>query len=172
MSTIMTRRYLILAIGVVSVAFAAIFIRLAEAPSIVIAAYRLCIAVLILTPFALTHGRNELLHLHRRDILLAICSGAFLAIHFALWIASLRYTTVTSSVVLVTIAPFSSPSFLLHFFTKKSRSALLPVLLSPSSALSLSGSIIGNWAAPRSKAVFWHHWEQWQSPVICSLAVN
>ena len=105
MSTIMTKRYLVLAIGVVSVAFAAIFIRLAEAPSIVIAAYRLCIAALILAPFALTRGRNELLHLRHRDILLAICSGAFLAVHFALWIASLRYTTVTSSVVLVTISP-------------------------------------------------------------------
>ena len=101
----MTKRYLVLAIGVVSVAFAAIFIRLAEAPSIVIAAYRLCIAALILAPVALTRGRNELLHLSRLDILLAICSGAFLAVHFALWIASLRYTTVTSSVVLVTISP-------------------------------------------------------------------
>jgi drug/metabolite transporter (DMT)-like permease len=105
MSTIMTKNYLVLALGVVSVAFAAIFIRLAEAPSIVTAAYRLCIAALVITPFAITRAGKELRQLNRNQILLAICSGAFLALHFALWITSLKYTSVTSSVVLVAISP-------------------------------------------------------------------
>lgn len=89
----------------VSVAFAAIFIRLAEAPPIVIATYRLSLASLVLAPIAWFQARHELMKLSRRQLLLAITSGAFLAVHFALWITSLTYTTVTSSVVLVTASP-------------------------------------------------------------------
>ncbi|UCB43062.1 MAG: DMT family transporter [Dehalococcoidales bacterium] len=105
----MTRQYSVLALGVISVSFAAIFIRLADVdagtPSLVIAAYRLCIASLILAPAALMRSRQELRRLARKDILLAVASGAFLALHFALWIASLSYTSVATSVVLVTITP-------------------------------------------------------------------
>jgi drug/metabolite transporter (DMT)-like permease len=97
--------YLVLAFGVVSVAFAAIFIRLAEAHPLVIATYRLSIASLIIAPIAWFRARDELRKLSRRQLLLSIASGAFLALHFALWIASLSYTTVTSSVVLVTASP-------------------------------------------------------------------
>ncbi|MFP4644737.1 MAG: DMT family transporter [Spirochaetales bacterium] len=43
--------------------------------------------------------------LTRRDVFLLVASGAFLAIHFASWNASLSYTTVASSVVLVTLHP-------------------------------------------------------------------
>jgi drug/metabolite transporter (DMT)-like permease len=104
----MTKNYLILALGVVAVAFAAIFIRLAGeegAPSLVIATYRLCLAALVITPIALIRTGKELSRLNRKEILLAICSGAFLALHFWLWITSLKYTSVTSSVVLVTVTP-------------------------------------------------------------------
>ena len=38
-------------------------------------------------------------------MILALVSGIFLAIHFATWISSLEYTTVASSVVLVTTTP-------------------------------------------------------------------
>jgi drug/metabolite transporter (DMT)-like permease len=143
MSTIMTKHYLILALGVVCVAFAAIFIRLAEAPSIVIATYRLGIASLILAPIALTRARNELFRLSRREIILAGCSGVFLALHFALWIASLRYTTVTSSVVLVTISPvFVAVVSYFLFREKITRRILIGI------AVSIIGAIIigfNNW---------------------------
>lgn len=101
----MARQYVALAIGVVSVSFAAIFIRLADAPPLVIAAYRLCLASLVILPFGLVRSAGELRRLSRRDILLALLSGAFLAVHFALWISSLRYTSVATSVVLVTASP-------------------------------------------------------------------
>jgi drug/metabolite transporter (DMT)-like permease len=41
----------------------------------------------------------------RRDVWVAVLSGAFLAAHFATWIPSVRYTTVAASTVLVTAAP-------------------------------------------------------------------
>jgi drug/metabolite transporter (DMT)-like permease len=133
----MTKYYVVLTVGVISVAFAAIFIRLAEAPSIVIAAYRLGIAALILAPVALVKARDELFHMSRRSILLALCSGGFLALHFALWIASLRYTTVTSSVVLVTISPiFVAIASYLLFREKITRRILSGI------AVSIIGAII------------------------------
>jgi len=101
----MTRNYLILALGVVSVSFAAIFIRLADAPPLVIAAYRLSLAALLIGPAAWVHSRAELRRLVKNNLAMTLSSGAFLAIHFVLWITSLSYTAVASSVVLVTTSP-------------------------------------------------------------------
>jgi drug/metabolite transporter (DMT)-like permease len=97
---------LAIAFGILAVSTASIFIRYAQtyAPSLVIAAYRLTIAALVLAPFAL-RKRAELTALSRRQSALAILSGIFLAIHFATWITSLAYTSVASSVVLVCTTP-------------------------------------------------------------------
>ena len=99
---------LILLVAVLAVSTASIFIKLAQAegsPSIVIAAARLTIASLVLAPFALIRSRSELRGLRRSEWLLALLSGLFLALHFAVWITSLEYTSVASSVVLVTTTP-------------------------------------------------------------------
>lgn len=93
--------------GILAVSLASVFIRYAQAyaPSLVIAAYRLSLATLILAPLALTRHREELVVLKRPQFLLALLSGIFLALHFATWISSLEYTTVASSVVLVSTTP-------------------------------------------------------------------
>ena len=93
--------------GILAASTAAIFIRYAQgdAPSLVIAAWRLSLASLVLTPLALTRRRAELASLSRREVGLALLSGLFLALHFATWITSLEYTTVASSVVLVSTTP-------------------------------------------------------------------
>jgi drug/metabolite transporter (DMT)-like permease len=94
--------------GILAVSTASIFIKFAQnegAPSIVIAAARLSIASLLLAPFALTRHRTDIKSLTRRDWMLALLSGLFLAIHFASWITSLQFTSVASSVVLVTTTP-------------------------------------------------------------------
>lgn len=97
-----------LGIGVLAASTAAIFILFAQhagAPSLVIAAYRLTIASLILAPLALTRYRSEIASLKRPQWILVLLSGAFLAVHFATWITSLQYTSVASSVVLVSTTP-------------------------------------------------------------------
>jgi drug/metabolite transporter (DMT)-like permease len=103
-----SRLIVVLICGIFAVSTASILIRLAldaGVPALVVAAYRLSIATLILTPIVL-HGRMaELRGLARRDWLWTLLSGVFLALHFATWISSLDYTTVTSSVVLVTTGP-------------------------------------------------------------------
>jgi drug/metabolite transporter (DMT)-like permease len=93
--------------AILAVSTASIFIRLAqrEAPSLVIAAFRLTFASLILAPVALTRHKTELRSLTRRELYLGLLSGVFLALHFATWITSLEYTTVASSVVLVSTSP-------------------------------------------------------------------
>lgn len=100
--------YLVVLMGAVAVSLAAIFIRLAQGehiPSLMIAAARLTIAALILTPITLRRHWAEIRALKRNDLLLALLSGLFLALHFATWILSLEYTSVLISVVLVTTNP-------------------------------------------------------------------
>ena len=97
---------------------ASIFIRYAQqdAHSLVIAAYRLVLSSLVLVPVALTRHRAEIRTLDRREMLLAIGAGLFLAIHFATWITSLAYTSVVSSLVIVQTSPIwvalAAPLFL------------------------------------------------------------
>ncbi len=97
--------YITLFVGVLAVSFAAIFIRLADAPPLVIATYRLAIASIILIPIAAIKSRRSLPQLSRQDILLILLSSIFVALHFGLWITSLSYTSIASSVVLVTAHP-------------------------------------------------------------------
>lgn len=97
--------YFALVSGVLAVSTGAIFARLAEAPALVIAAYRVGLATLLLTPLAWLRARDELFNLSFRDLRLAAISGLFLAFHFATWISSLDYTSVTNSVVLVNTNP-------------------------------------------------------------------
>jgi len=126
----MARTYLILALGVVSLSFAAIFIRLADAPPLVIAAYRLSLAALLISPVAWIRSGPELRRLIRNNLAMTLLSGAFLALHFVLWISSLSYTTVASSVALVTTSPIFvaiASHFLFH--EKLSRHAILGIVI-------------------------------------------
>ena len=91
--------------GVFAISTGAIFARLAEAPALVIAAYRVGLASLILLPIVWWRARAELCQLRWRDLRLMSLSGLFLALHFATWITSLDYTSVASSVVLVNTNP-------------------------------------------------------------------
>ena len=103
-----TQLLLILALGVLAVSTAAIFIRLAQdelAPSLVLAAARLSVAALALTPIVLRRHQRELREISRNDLKWALIAGMVLGLHFATWISSLEYTAVVNSVVLVTTAP-------------------------------------------------------------------
>jgi len=97
--------YVILLVGVISISFAAIFIRLADAPPLVIATYRLGIASFVIVPVVLIRSRKNFNRPAKSEILLMLFSSAMLALHFALWITSLSYTSIASSVILVTSNP-------------------------------------------------------------------
>jgi len=99
--------YLLLLIGILTVSTAAIFIRLIllEASALVIAAYRLALSALISGILLFTSYKGNRAPLNRNDIGLLVLSGVFLAAHFAAWITSLEFISVSSSVILVTTTP-------------------------------------------------------------------
>jgi drug/metabolite transporter (DMT)-like permease len=95
----------VLGCALIVISFASIWIRWAEAPPISIAAYRVGLAACILTPIALSTRRHQLQALSRSDLRYALLGGICLALHFIFWISSLEFTSVASSVVLVTTNP-------------------------------------------------------------------
>ena len=97
--------WLTLSLAVLFVSFGAILVRLAAAPPLAVSFYRVAIASLILLPFAHRDARRSWPALDGRHRLLLLAAGLALALHFATWIASLSYTSVASSVLLVNTAP-------------------------------------------------------------------
>jgi drug/metabolite transporter (DMT)-like permease len=92
-----------LPIGILAISTASILIKLCEAPSLIIATYRMIFASLLLLPFA--SYQKSWRSWNRKEIGWLMLSGFFLSLHFASWITSLKFTSVASSVVLVTTHP-------------------------------------------------------------------
>jgi drug/metabolite transporter (DMT)-like permease len=126
-------------IGILAVSSASIFIRFTqtEVSSIVIAAYRLTLAVLILMPFCIKQFIAEVVPATPGQKGLLLLSGAFLALHFYVWISSLEYTSVASSVVLVATSPLWVALFSPLILKEKSGKWTLIGL-----AVALTGSVI------------------------------
>ena len=92
---------LVLIIAVLATTYAGPVVRLAAAPAIAIAFWRLTLVLPVTTGLALREPRM----LTRGVFWLMVLSGLLLAAHFWTWIASLRFTSVASSVVLVSLKP-------------------------------------------------------------------
>lgn len=113
--------YIALFISVASVSTAAILIVSCETDSsLSIALYRLFFTTLLILPFVIFYKktRQEIMSLSRSNILIMIVIGVVLAAHFALWITSLKLTSVASSVILVTAHPLLVGP-VSHFFLKE-----------------------------------------------------
>jgi drug/metabolite transporter (DMT)-like permease len=100
-----TRIAAVLVLGIIAVSFASILIRWCEAPALTIAFYRLLFASLFLGLFTGRRALRAWRVMPPRAFSLGVISGIALAAHFASWITSLFYTSVASSVVLVSTAP-------------------------------------------------------------------
>lgn len=97
------RVFAVLGVALAAVSFAAIFIRWADAPGVVVALYRMLVAAAVMAPLTLRGlRRTPFTRVGARTTLLA---GVMLALHFATWITSLTYTTVAASVSLAATAP-------------------------------------------------------------------
>jgi drug/metabolite transporter (DMT)-like permease len=95
----------VLIAAMLAVAHAAIFVRLADADPLVIAAYRMLIAALALLPFALMLARDQIRALTIREWGLIAVASVVLALHFATWIEGVARTSIANAVVLVTLTP-------------------------------------------------------------------
>jgi drug/metabolite transporter (DMT)-like permease len=81
-------------------------VRYATAPPLAVAAWRVAFSVLFIAIVVVARDRGRAIRsLSGREWALAAMAGFFLAAHFWSWIASLSYTTVASSVVLVSTQP-------------------------------------------------------------------
>lgn len=129
--------YVVLFLGIVGMSFGSFLARLSDAPSLIISTYRNGFAALVLAPFAFTIGRKELLSISRRDLAAAFASGAFLSFHFATWVASLDYTSVASSTVLVTLQPIFVTLGAFIFLKEK-----VPAKALLAGVLAVAGSVI------------------------------
>ncbi|MEC5424691.1 DMT family transporter [Virgibacillus sp. C22-A2] len=133
--------YIAVVIGVISVSTSAILVKLAgNAPAAIIANYRLLFAVLLMLPIILSKYRHEFRLINKKDWILSIFAGVFLALHFILWFESLNYTSVASSVVLVTLQPIFA--FLGTYFFFQERFSSGAVI---SMVIALFGSVVISW---------------------------
>jgi len=97
--------YPALAMATVAVSFSAIFNRLAPDGPATIVWVRMAITAVLLAPLALRDARAGALPRSASDWSVVALSGVLLAAHFLTWTASLRHTSVASSVLLVSLHP-------------------------------------------------------------------
>ncbi|WP_380166157.1 DMT family transporter [Jannaschia sp. R86511] len=98
----------VIAVGVVGVSVAAPVAGATAAPALAVAFWRTAAGAAFYLPAGvrgLRRRRRTVGPLSRRTVTAALWSGAFLALHFMLWIPSLRLTSVTASTALVTTTP-------------------------------------------------------------------
>jgi len=96
---------LALVVAVFAISWSGPLVRFTDAPPLAVAAWRLCLSVVILLLFLAVPSNREYKRFTPKQALLAVCAGVFLAGHFATWITSLRYTSVANSVTLVSMQP-------------------------------------------------------------------
>ncbi|MCI0515532.1 DMT family transporter [candidate division KSB1 bacterium] len=133
------RIYPVLLLGLMAVSTASVLIKFCAAPSLVIATYRLGIAASLYWAIVKFKAIPVWAAFRPGDRRLAFISGLFLTLHFAMWITSLKYTSVASSVVLVQSSPvFVALSSYLILREKIKWPQLLGILLALLGGISIS----------------------------------
>ena len=120
-------------IAVLSVSAAAVIIVSCTAPALLISLYRMIFTTILIVPFILmrSYYRRELLSLTKKSFFLLVLIGFILAVHFTLWITSLKLTSVASSVILVTAHPiFVAPLSYFLFKERISKTNISGILIS------------------------------------------
>ncbi len=113
---IQKRSYFVLGLAVLAVSTAAIMVRLATAPALIVAAYRMLFASIFLLPVSIRALKKA--KLDKQIIGMAVLAGLFLAVHFATWISSLYFTSVAASVTIVATTPLWVTLFNWLFYGK------------------------------------------------------
>ncbi len=127
-------------IAILFISTSAVIVKLASAPASVIAMYRLAFAILIMLPLVLRNYRNSFRQIKMSDWGFGSLAGISLAFHFILWFESLNYTSVASSVVLVTLQPLFAFIGTYLFFKEK-----LTLLAIAGGVTAVAGSIVISW---------------------------
>jgi drug/metabolite transporter (DMT)-like permease len=137
------RGYGLLILAVLCVSVGSIFVRLAGAPALAVAFNRIFLASVVVAPFAAPSLVRAWPALSSRRRLILLASGISLGVHFATWIASLSYTSVAASVLLVNTAPLFTLFFSWWFLGERASKAVLVAM-----AVALAGAALiaaGDW---------------------------
>jgi drug/metabolite transporter (DMT)-like permease len=100
-----TRDLLLLTVAIAAVSTSAPLIRTADAPALAIAFWRTLLAVPVTGLLVVTRDRDRLRALTPTDRRRSAMAGLYLAGHFGTWVPSLSFTSVASSVALVSTQP-------------------------------------------------------------------
>lgn len=115
--------YIFLAFGLVAASQSGNIVRLGDAHPVIIAAWRLLFASLMLAPLA---GKNLTLValLTRKQLGLLVLAGAALALHFYLWIAAVQMTTIANASIFYAVNPLITATAGYLFFHERVSSKL------------------------------------------------
>ena len=128
----------LVATGVIAVSFSGPIAASTLAPALAIAFWRNAFGAAASAPYTLLRQREQLRRLREQPRLLgtAVLAGAFLALHFGLWIPSLQLTSVTASTALVTTAPLFTVAL------ARARGLVVPRAVVAGVLLSLAGVVV------------------------------
>ncbi|ULO10116.1 DMT family transporter [Paenibacillus sp. 19GGS1-52] len=130
---------LLMIIGIVAVSFSSIFIKWSAAPASVQGMYRLLFTSLLMLPFARPYS-GAAFALRKKDWVMLGLSGTMLALHFLLWMGSLKYTSVASSTMIMALEPVFI--MLGAYFLYKERTAISALL---GMAIAIGGVLFIGW---------------------------
>ncbi|MGL1102691.1 EamA family transporter, partial [Vibrio parahaemolyticus] len=88
-----------------AIATSAPLIAATAVPAVAIALWRSVLGSAVTFPWAWWRNRDELRGLSRAELRGTAAAGVLLALHFATWVPSLRFTSVASSTALVSLQP-------------------------------------------------------------------
>ncbi|MEK5507697.1 DMT family transporter [Paenibacillus sp. FSL P4-0113] len=131
--------YILLLISILSVSISSIMIKSSDTPTSVAGMYRLYMSVLIMLPFV-PWKMFRTLAMNKKDWITVFIAGLFLGLHFLFWMESLVYTSVASSMVILSLQPL----FVMmgSYFMFRDRTNILTILCL---IAALVGSIIIAW---------------------------
>lgn len=131
--------YILLFISILSISFSSILIKSSDTPTSVAGMYRLFITVILMLPFV-PWRRLRFLEMSRKDWCIVLLSGLFLGLHFLLWMESLVYTSVASSMVILSLQPLFVMIGSIFIFRERANLVTIACLIT-----ALIGSIIIAW---------------------------
>ena len=122
------RVYAFLVIGLIAVSQSGNIIRLGDANPVAIAAWRLLIATVLLSPLAAGQF-TQIKKLPRTDMILLLLAGISLAGHFFAWIYAVQLTTVAHAAIFLSINPVITATAGYLIFKEKVTSKLFISIL-------------------------------------------
>ncbi|MEK3949058.1 DMT family transporter [Paenibacillus sp. FSL H7-0703] len=131
--------YILLLISILSVSISSIMIKSSDTPTSVAGMYRLYMSVLIMLPFV-PWKMFRSLEMNKKDWSTVFIAGLFLGLYFLFWMESLVYTSVSSSMVILSLQPLFVMMGSYFMFRERANILTLLCLIA-----ALVGSIIIAW---------------------------